>query len=258
MQTGARLTLERALWSDFFRGSLSYTLESVGIKNVATNASPELMAEAGRSLVSKVGLGLSFDTRRGGLIPTGGQRTGVSAELAGGPLGGENDFFKMELSSSWYVQGFREGHLLEVGGRIGSIEPYGNSTNVTIFNRYFIGGPRTLRGFEYYGVGPRDSFSEPFGGKTFWMGTAEYSVPLIDRLRFAVFYDIGNVYTSAFSFNPNRGRGEVFYSDNYGVGVRLNLPFGPLRLDYGWPIKKDAFTGSGGRFNFDVGFTRDF
>jgi outer membrane protein insertion porin family len=258
VQTGARLSLERALWTDFFRGSLSYTIESVGIKNVATNASPELVAESGRSLVSKIGAGLAYDTRRGGLIPTGGQRTGLSGEFAGGPLGGENDFFKAELGTSWYFQGFREGHLLELGGRIGSIEPYGSSTNVTIYNRFFLGGPRTLRGFEYYGVGPRDSLAQPFGGKTFWTGSAEYSVPVIDRLRFAVFYDIGNVYTSSFSFNPNKSRGEAFYSDNYGIGIRLNLPFGPLRLDYGWPISKDAATGSGGRFNFDVGFTRDF
>lgn len=259
VQTGARISLERALGSDFLRGNFTYTIESVGIKNVATNASPELVGETGRSLVSKVGLGLSYDTRRGGLIPSGGQRTGITAELAGGPLGGENDFYKLELGSSWYFPGFREGHLLELGGRIGSVEPYGSSTNITIFNRYFLGGPRTLRGFEYYGVGPRDSLREPFGGKTYWMSSVEYSVPtIIDRLRAAVFYDIGNVYTSAFSFNPNKARGEVLYSDNYGVGVRLNLPFGPLRLDYGWPIKKDAFTGGGGRFNFDVGFTRDF
>ncbi|MBI3876197.1 MAG: outer membrane protein assembly factor BamA, partial [Verrucomicrobia bacterium] len=258
VETGARIAVDRALGSDFLRGSLSYTIESVGIKNVQTNASPELINMAGQSLVSKVGVGLTYDTRRGGLIPTGGQRTSLLGEIAGGPFGGDNNFYKTEFTTSWYFPGLREGHLLEMGGRIGGIQPYDGSKDVTIFNRFYLGGPRTLRGFKYYDVGPRFSLGEPAGGNTYWMGTAEYSVPIIDRLRLAVFYDIGSVYAGSFSINPHTSKGEVLYSDNYGIGVRLNLPFGPLRLDYGWPLSHDAQTGSSGRFNFDVGFTRDF
>ena len=48
------------------------------------------------------------------------------------------------------------------------------------------------------------------------------------------------------------------YSDNYGFGLRLNLPIGPLRLDYGIPIRHDQFSGSSGRFQFGVGYTREF
>lgn len=97
------------------------------------------------------------------------------------------------------------------------------------------------------------------GGNTYWLGSVEYSIPLIDRLRFAMFYDIGNVYSSSFSFNPNTAKGERMFQDNVGFGLRINIPnLGPLRLDYGIPLATDRFQNKSGRFNFDVGFTRDF
>ena len=94
---------------------------------------------------------------------------------------------------------------------------------------------------------------EPLGGNTYWFGSAEYSVPIVEFLRFAVFYDIGMVYEDAYQLNFGR------YNDNYGLGIRLNIPrIGPLRLDYGIPIKSDPENESSGRFQFSVGYTREF
>ncbi|PAW88675.1 MAG: outer membrane protein assembly factor BamA [Pedosphaera sp. Tous-C6FEB] len=257
-QTGMRLGLEQALWSDFVRGNVSYTIEDVGIKNVDPGASPELKAEAGSQLVSKIGAGLTYDTRTGGLTPTGGHRVELISELAGGPLGGDADFYRLELRGSQYLPGFWSGQTWEILGRVGAIESY-NSRPITLFNRYFLGGPRTLRGYRFSDVAPRDSLNEPLGGNTYWLGSVEYSIPLVERLRFAMFYDIGNVYTSSFSFNPNKAKGETLYQDNVGVGFRINIPnLGPLRLDYGIPLTTDRNQNKSGRFNFDVGFTRDF
>ncbi len=259
VQSGMRLSLERALWSDFVRGNVSYTIENVGIKSVDPAASPELKAETGTQIVSKLGAGIIHDTRKGGMTPTGGHRLEFLSELAGGPVGGEADFYRLEMRGSQYVPGFFTGQTWEILGRIGSIQGY-NGDRVTLFNRYFLGGPRTLRGFKYSHVAPVDSLNEPFGGSTYWLGSVEYNIPLVpDRLRFAMFYDIGNVYSSAFSFNPNRSRGETMYQDNVGMGFRINIPnLGPLRLDYGIPITTDRNQNKSGRFNFDVGFTRDF
>jgi len=68
-----------------------------------------------------------------------------------------------------------------------------------------------------------------------------------------VFYDIGMVYEDAYDFNFGH------YNDNYGFGIRLNIPrIGPLRLDYGIPITSDPGNGSHGRFQFSVGYTREF
>jgi outer membrane protein insertion porin family len=114
----------------------------------------------------------------------------------------------------------------------------------------------SLRGYDYRDVGPRDEYDEPIGGGTYWFGSAEYSIPIIERLRFAVFYDIGMVYYDAYSFD--RPSDLPFFNDDVGAGIRLNLPIGPLRLDYGIPVSRDPGRSSSGKFQFGVGYTREF
>jgi outer membrane protein insertion porin family len=253
-RTGGRLSLTRALWSDYLIGSVSYTLENVGIVNVDKNASQLIQEEKGNRLVSKVGVSIAYDTRNSVLLPDRGQRTELLTEVAGGPLGGDTDFYKFELKSSWYFPGFLPGHIWELNSKAGVVESYNGSKRVPLFDRWFLGGAYSLRGFDYHDVGPKDERGEPIGGGTYWYGSAEYSVPIIERLRFAAFYDIGMVYRDAYSFG-SKGTGS--FNDNWGFGIRLNLPIGPLRLDYGVPIHSDRFNDSSGKFQFSVGYTRD-
>ncbi len=153
--------------------------------------------------------------------------------------------------------------MLELSGRIGVVDNYGSDDLVHLFDRFFLGGMYTLRGYRFREVGPYDSRGrEPIGGRTYWFGSAEYSIPLIERLRLAVFYDIGNVYPLSYSFDtlPDNYGPHPYgaYSDNWGVGIRFNIPMlGPLRLDYAWPLTHDNYTGDSGRFQFGVGFTRE-
>ena len=256
-RTGARFGLTRALGSDFLIGGISYTLENIGIFNVPTNAPNSIKEEEGDRLVSKVGLSLAYDTRNSVQLPDRGQRTEFRTEVAGGPFGGETDFYKLELTSHWFFKGFFEGHVLEVAGGLGTVDSYGNSDRVPLFDRWFLGGINSLRGFRFRDVGPKDQ-DEPIGGGTYWLGSVEYSVPIIERLRFALFYDIGMVYQDAFSFSQGT-QNTGLYNDNWGLGLRLNIPYlGPLRLDYGIPIKADHANQSSGRFQFSVGYQRPF
>ncbi len=255
-RTGSRVGLRRALGSDFLIGGVSYTIENVGIFDVEPEAPPSIQAEEGDRLVSKVGMSLTFDTRDNALNPTKGSRTELRGELAGGPLGAETDFYKMELGSSWFFPGFFKGHVFEVRGRSGFVESYGDSDSVPLFDRFFLGGIGSLRGYRFREVGPReptsDGDTEPVGGNTYWFGSAEYRITIIERLKFAIFYDIGMVYEDAFSWNFSN------YNDNWGVGILLDLPIGPLRLDYGIPIRADPENDSSGRFQFSAGYHHDF
>lgn len=252
-QTGGRLSLTKALPYNLI-GSVSYTLENIGLDDVSDEAPFVIRQEPSNRLVSKVGASLAYDTRNNALMPSRGQRTELLTELAGGPLGAEADFYKWEVRSSWYFPGFFEGHIWEVVGRTGVVEEYGDTERVPLFDRYFLGGVNSLRGFRYRDVGPHDEPSEePIGGSTFYYGSVEYSLPIIERLRFAMFYDIGNVYLDPYDFDFGN------YSDNWGVGIRLNIPrLGPLRLDYGIPITHDRFSNGKGKFQFSVGFYRDY
>jgi outer membrane protein insertion porin family len=254
--TGGRLSLTRALGSDFLLGSVSYTLEDVGVVNVEHDAPEQIKNEEGHSLISKFGGSLAFDTRNHALMPSRGQRTELQADVAGGPIGGDQDFYKLELRSVWYMPGFVEGHIVEFTGRIGVADSYDDTPYVPIYERWFLGGQYSLRGFKYREAGADDTFDtdteEPLGGQSYWLGGVEYSVPIIERVRFAVFYDIGNVYWDPYDFNFGD------YRDDFGAGVRLNLPIGPLRFDYGFPLSKGEFNGSSGAFHFGVGFTREY
>jgi outer membrane protein insertion porin family len=267
--TGGRLSLSRALGSDFLIGTVAYSVKNTDLEIVdPTRVTPEVLQEQGGRTSSMVTLSLAYDTRNDNFYPNRGQRSELIADLAGGPLGLDTDIYRFEARSTWYFPGFREGHIFELGGRAGVVESYDTTTRVPIHERYFLGGLTSLRGYKYRQVGPRDLSNEPIGGSTYWYSTAEYTIPIIERLRFAMFYDIGMVYRDAFSFNRNyqfltapatfgTARTRMF-NDNWGVGLRINLPIGPLRLDYGIPISADPQNDASGRFQFSAGYTREF
>src|SRR5688572_17870017 len=273
-QTGARLSLTKALPLNLI-GSVSYTIENIGLDDVDEDAPFIIKLEPDNRLVSKVGASLAYDTRNSAVEPTRGQRTEVLGEVAGGAFGGEADFLKWEVRSTWFFPGFFEGHVWEVVGRAGVVEPFGDSKDqviippadtpadelnrdysfakVPLFDRFFLGGVTSLRGFKYRTVGPHIA-DEPVGGNSFYFGSVDYTIPIVERLKFAIFYDIGNVMLDPYDFDFKE------FSDNWGVGIRLNIPrLGPLRLDYGIPINYDEENVSGsGKFQFSVGFTRDY
>lgn len=284
---GGTLSLTRALGSDFIIGKVSYTIDDVDVRinpgfhtndifvptsvpghpnldyvtKQPPNISQQIWNERGQRIVSKVGMSLAYDTANSPTLPTKGQHTEILGEVAGGPLGGDTDFYKVELRSAAFFKGFRPGHVLELDGRTGVVQGFGAPNHVPITDRFFLGGLESLRGYRYRQVGPQDQFGEPLGGSTYWYGTAEYSIPVIERIRVAAFYDIGNVYTSPFSFSTGQtssGQDRVAFSDNWGLGLRLDLPIGPLRLDYGIPINHDPNVSGSGRFQFGVGYRHAF
>jgi len=263
IRTGAKLSLTRALGTDFLIGTVSGTVENVGIVDVDhIHGTPTIVGTEGHYLVGRGAASIAYDTRNSVTLPSRGQRT----ELFGEVTGGDFSIYKAELRTAWYFPGFFDGHIWEIIGRLGVIDTLGEGVDVPdadngpnsvpFFERYFLGGAYSLRGFDYRDVGPYErkftGGNEPIGGNTYYMASAEYSLPIVDRLRFALFYDMGNVYYDSYDLNFGE------FSANVGLGIRLNLPIGPLRLDYGIPIREANNEGNSGRFNFTVGYTREF
>ena len=270
---GGKVGLERALGSDFLRGGITYALEDVGIALASgarqypvfsfqeSNVPTDILNEVGHHLMSTAGTLLAYDTRNSVQLPNKGQRTELIAQLTGGPLGGTFSFYRLELHSAHYFRGLRPGHVLELGFRTGVVDEFAQGSDVPFFERYYLGGLTSLRGYKYRYISPRQvpniPDNEPIGGDTYWFGTAEYSIPIYEAergvgVRFALFYDIGSVGANPYNMNFSG------YSDNWGIGLRINLPIGPLRLDYGIPIHHDQYSSSSGRFQFGVGWERPF
>jgi outer membrane protein insertion porin family len=286
-----RLGLTRALGSDFLIGSIGYRLERIGINlapgvrnyllvdnpitGVPTllypNAPQSIVDESGNTRQATFSASLAYDTRNDTRLPNHGQRSEIISEIASTYLGGQRDFYKVELQSAWYFPGFAKGHVIEALGRVGVANGI-NGDTVPFYDRFYLGGLYSLRGFQYRTVSPREAdpnpntppsdayrgyFQEPVGGNSFWFGSVEYSLPIIDKegsggVRFALFYDVGSVGVDAYDFNVSG------YSSDWGIGLRLNLPIGPLRLDYAFPISYDQFSSGKGQFQFGVGWSRPF
>jgi len=264
---GVSYTLEAAhlgILSGFStNSSTNYVSSANGLTSVPSvtppNISTNIYDEHGSQLINKLGLNLAYDGRSSQKDNNHGEHIQFVADIATPP--GDAEFYKLELKSSWYFPGFLPGHILEIDGRGGVVDSYGSTSHIPIYERWFLGGLYSLRGFRYRQVGPQDQFGEPLGGDTYFFGGAEYSIPLAKIVRLAWFYDIGNVYQDPFSVKLT-GRQQHFFEDDAGIGLRIILPMGggiPLRLDYGVPITHDTDTGSAsGRVQIGVGYTRDF
>ncbi|MGE4488663.1 MAG: outer membrane protein assembly factor BamA [Kiritimatiellales bacterium] len=249
---GAKVSLTKPL-SPFVRGTVSYSLEQFDVYDIDAPVGPppaEIWSEEGARTKSTVGFSVSRDTRDQFFIPTRGNYSSAGVEFAGGPLAGDTDIYMLEAKTSQFWS-LLNGHVFNLKGSISTVESHGDG-NVPIFDRLFLGGPRTIRSFAYRDVSPRDpnNGNEPLGGLSSWYVTAEYTVPLWTKIRGAVFYDIGEVSEDSFNFTGSD------LNSGYGIGARFDLPMFPLRLDYAFPHLTDDYNEEAGpRWNFLLGYT---
>jgi len=225
--------------------TLGYTLQDVDIFNVAGSAPDFIQSQKGSFVESKIFSSIVVDSRDNALLSHRGQRITFSPMIAGGFLGGDTQIYGLDLEGSQYFH-LPKDLILLINGEIATVNQWGNGTEVPIFERLFLGGSNNLRGFPFREVGPQEN-GEPIGGQSMARTTVELTFPIIEKARGAVFYDTGFVNSSAWSFGFNHIASDI------GIGLRLDLPIGPLRLDYGYPIQRDGYNG-GGHFNFNVGY----
>jgi outer membrane protein insertion porin family len=116
-----------------------------------------------------------------------------------------------------------------------------------------------MRGFIFRGVGPKDQYGNPIGGSTSVYGTAELTFPIIPRLRGAVFTDWGFVNANSWDISPAQyyvdGSSSGGLNGDIGIGARIDLPIGPIRIDWGYPVMTDQWNQTSGQFQFNVGYT---
>jgi outer membrane protein insertion porin family len=226
--------------------SLQYRLESTQLFNVSSTASSALLLEAGSETKSQITPSIVFDTRDNPFLSRRGTRVAFTPYIAGGFLGGNTQIYGFNLEAAQFFHLWKD-TILQFQGAVGTVDTWGGGGLVHIYDRLFLGGANDLRGFNFRDVSPRDITGEPLGGQSLARFTVEYTVPIIEKARAAVFYDTGFVNAPSWDFNTNHIVSDV------GIGLRLDLPIGPIRIDYGIPIQRDVNSGSG-KFNFNVGY----
>jgi outer membrane protein insertion porin family len=229
----------------YLYGTLGYRLESVDTFNVVVTASPELLAETGPSTKSVFTASLVFDRRDNPFLTRHGERITYTWWVAG-PGGTEQIYgFDVEASKYWHLPWDT---ILLVNAEVAGVDKWGDQTKlVKIYDRLFLGGSNNLRGFEFRDVGPKDIHGEPLGGQSMARATIEWTFPIVEKARGAIFYDTGFVNTNPWDYNFDNVASDI------GFGLRLDLPIGPLRVDYGIPLQQAGNHGSG-KFNFNVGY----
>jgi outer membrane protein insertion porin family len=246
--TGGGVRFGKSL-SEYDWAGLNYRLESVKVSEVDSGEETAFLKNETR-LTSRISPAFIRDTRDDYLNPSSGWRHVVRFDLAGGVLGGTS-FIRSTYEATHYRPLFGK-FVGALHGEIHWADAYAGD-NLPAFERYFMGGPSSLRGYTMKNVGPKDASGDPIGGNQSLLLNAEVQYPFTKGLRGFLFYDRGNVFgvgsdttKTATTWSLSKMR------DSVGVGARFLSPFGPVGFAYG--IKLDQAAGEeASEFHFTAG-----
>lgn len=242
LRDGGGITFGRRLLQNYYT-SLGYTYEGVRINTIedpytlfettaTSNISQEIINQSARGTLATSSLTLTFsrDTRDNVFDTTKGSRQSISYTVAGGLLQGDNNFQKAILDMSWFFPSFWK-FVFGIHTMLGMVNTYGGAAEVPVYERFYLGGAETVRGYEYRGqVGVIE------GGKFATLLNLEYTFPIIREkrqtiLKGAFFFDAGSTWaTTKISY------GDFHLKRGVGFGLRFAIPQFPIRLDWGYGL----------------------
>lgn len=234
-------------FTEYLSGGVTYRLEEIKLDNFADNVSNDLLREEGTNNVSSISFNLTHDSRDDILNPTKGLVLGSTFDLAGGPLSGDKNFYRIKGKASYDLP-LIYASVLEFRLRTGVVDRYGDSDYVPVYENFYAGGAYTIRGYNERKVGPLDPGSgDPVGGKSMVVANIEYTLPIVEYIKAAVFFDTGNVWPKVSDIGLDG------YKSGMGVGLRIKTPIGPMNLDYGYPLNDEpGEEDRSGKFYFSV------
>ena len=238
-RTGGDIRIGRELVKDL-RLTGKYSWQLIELDDVSDFSSSLILEEEGTSIISSISLDLNYDKRDSRYIPSKGWYFGVNEKVAGGPLGGTENFYRTSVK----LQGFLPVANVENWGRhiIGTkmsgthVQEFGDSDKVPVFERLFGGGINSVRGFEFRELGPEENGTK-LGGNFRLLGTAEYSMPIYkDQFRIGFFSDAGYVWRRISDYDGDDFRVSV------GVSLKVKLPISPIPISFNWaqPVRRET------------------
>jgi len=231
VQQGFRIHFGKPI-DEYTSWSSGYRWEKVKIYNISRSASEYIRDEAGTTETSQVYFSISRDKRDNYLFPTHGYKVKGTVVLAGGPLGFDNDFYKIILEGHKFYP-FKWESAFHLWGRVGYADGY-SGQDLPLYERFYVGGLKTVRGFDFGEAGPEDQNGDVIGGTKELILSAEWIFPLIKNmgLRGVVFYDAGKAFDDdeSLSFDLRH---------SVGFGIRWKSPMGPLRIEWGFNLSPE-------------------
>ncbi|MBU2438901.1 MAG: BamA/TamA family outer membrane protein, partial [Acidobacteria bacterium] len=214
------------------------------------NSAYSSMFGLGNYKVSYIMPSLYRNTIDSPLTPTKGILTSASAKFAGGFLGGEINIIKPRFEFSIYQPIFGRSHVLGFHAEYSYIQRFGDSP-VPFWEKFYLGGERSIRGYDIYTIGPRSEQGRNLGGSKSLVFNAEYIIALGGPLYGVLFYDMGNSYgeDDPISFK------NIYTSA--GLEMRIFIPAirVPFRLIFSYNNRRIRETDSNFTFRFAIGTT---
>ncbi|RZB29914.1 MAG: outer membrane protein insertion porin family [Desulfobacteraceae bacterium Eth-SRB1] len=231
---------------DFTRAYLSYAFDVGNITNVNQVYASDLVKESeGENIKSSITTALRYDSRDRMFNPTEGSEHSISIQYAG--IGGDIGFTKYVGKTGWYFPLFMDtvGFLHGKAGYVNKI----SGKKLFDYDRFYLGGMNSLRGFDWRDISPVDENGDKIGGDKFVHFNAELLIPVFKKagLIGVVFYDTGNVYAQGENMDLGNLR------ESAGYGFRWYSPLGPIRLENGYIINPKDGENKGGRWEFTMG-----
>ena len=241
--------------NDFIAVNAEFKTEGISIYDVSTSI-PQIAGGTfnGATLPNQEGSyfrnalsgGINFDNRDNLFLTRKGTYVALNMFLASITGQQDVDDYGISLEGSQHFS-LPWDLIFLAKGQLATVDTVDGSGDVPIFDRLFLGGANNLRGFQFREVGPNNG-GVYYGGNSLGYGTLEMTFPVITRVRGAFFVDAGYVNQNSWDFNGSD------YNADYGFGVRLDLPIGPIRIDYGIPFVSDQYNGGGGQIQFNIGY----
>ncbi len=203
-------------------------LDNTDLTDIIDTTSPVILDSLDIKTTRAVNVGVSYDTRNDYYFPSEGWVNSVSLEYAGGPLGGDSAYLKLQGVASYYHPIWKSlvGHVKVGAGWVTE----GSDGKLPVYERFFIGGIDTVRGYKYGRISPIDPVSgDRIGGEHMAYIQNELIFPLIKDmgLHGVCFLDMGNVWEKE-DYDITDLRKSV------GLGIRWLSPMGPLRIEWGY------------------------
>ena len=246
---GGRVKVGPRFNDDIYQLSFGYSFENVDIYDIdpqylyADGKKPGEYLEKGKTNISTFSADVAVDTRDNMWDPTRGWRNSMGVALAGGPIGGDLDLWYFNARSIFNHT------VLNIGGnypivfvlsnKFGSVQPYGRTKYVPPYEKFFLGGADTVRGYERAGeIGPA------YGGDMYYVMNAELRFPIAregrrNMAQFAFFFDMGNSWDHFDDIDFSLGPNENQFKAGVGVGLRFTTPALPIRIDWGYGLNHD-------------------
>ena len=234
---------------DYTRASLSYNYDRADIEIDDPDEVASMIKDMeGENVGHTITAILRRDSRDRIFNPTEGSNNSIMVKHAGTPMGGDIGFTKYVADSGWYIPLFWDIVGL-LHGRIGYIQDYYPDFKMPDWERFYLGGMNSVRGYDWRDISPRDEEGNKIGGNKMVQFNVELVFPLVKDagLMGVLFHDMGNAYDNKEDINLEELRKSV------GYGFRWYSPIGPIRLEYGFILDDKEGKKGKSRWEFTMG-----